>query len=144
MAINVKTDGHDFYVICLYRTTATKTVESNMDILNVLSKLPTSEENDILLVGDVNLPHVKWDKGAVDAPPSTTDQMLQTEKKYLDLFTMKGFNWFNEDHYTRFHISEDVYQTSLLDQVFCNSDNIVNNLSFVAPFGKSDHLGVVV
>ena len=63
-----------------------------MDILNVLSKLPTSEDNDIVLVGDVNLPHVKWVKGAVDAPPSTTDQMLETEKKYFDLFTMKGFN----------------------------------------------------
>ena len=98
LALHIKSDTHEFTVITLYRATSRKTFAANQDMLDAISRLPTSDDNNILLVGGVNMPHVKWDTGTIQLPNETTDQGLLTEKKFLDLFCMKGFNWYNRDH----------------------------------------------
>ena len=48
--------------------------QGNKCLLENIDKLP-AEEN-ILIVGDVNLPHVDWEVGCVKAPENTRDKIL--------------------------------------------------------------------
>ena len=61
-----------------------------MDILesavrSELRKLPASDTDQIILVGDFNLPDVCWSNGTVRGPIDTSDRRLLNQKKYIDV-----------------------------------------------------------
>ena len=94
-------------------------------------------------MGDINLPNVDWKKGIVVCPENSVDLRFQLQKEYLDLFIAKGLTWYVEDQITRVRIVNNNIQKSLLDQVFCNNESLINSVDINAPVGKSDHLSIL-
>ena len=99
-----------------------------------------------MIVGDVNLPHVDWDKGLVKQPLNSIDKRLLMEAEYMDVFSRKGLKWYLTESSTRVRklCDNDIAQCSLLDQVFFNNDCFVNSVDILAPVGKSDHVSLLV
>ena len=143
IALKVKFPSVDLYVICLYRSPSLKTMEQNQKLLSQIAQIPSECDNNVLLMGDINLPHVDWNKGIVVCPENSIDLKYQIQNEYLDIFIAKGFSWFVHD-YTRIRKVNEVIQKSTLDQVFCNNDCIVNSVDMHAPLGKSDHLSMLI
>ena len=143
IALKLKLPSYDLYVICLYRSPSLKTLEQNQKLLSQIALIPSECDNNVIIMGDINLPNVDWNRGIVVCPENSIDVRYQIQNEYLDLFIAKGFSWFVHDH-TRIRKVNDAIQKSTLDQVFCNNENIVNSVDMRAPLGKSDHLSILV
>ena len=66
------------------------------------------------------------------------------QNEYLDLFTTMGLHWYIEDQPTRYKLVEESIQSSILDQVFCNNNNIIGEVNLLSPLGKSDHVCIEI
>ena len=119
-------------------------MKDNAGLLGAIERLPVNADEELVIVGDVNLPHVNWDKGLVERPPNSCDRRLLMESEFLNVFTRKGLKWYVTGSSTRVRKVGDTTQCSLLDQVFCNNDCFVNNVDILAPLGKSDHVSLLV
>ena len=98
LAVKITFDDIEFILVCLYRTPSLSE-QGNKCLLENIDKLPVEE--NILIVGDVNLPHVDWEVGCVKAPENTKDKILLNEMNFLNTFVEKGFQWYLSDIYTR-------------------------------------------
>ena len=144
VAVRINTALGDLTIVCLYRSPSLDSVSDNSCLLSEIGKIPTGPENNVIIVSDINLPHVNWNSGIVEGPVGTEDKVLVMEQHYLDLFSAKGFRWYLSDRCTRRRLVSNVIQESLLDQVFTNNDNIINDIEYLAPMGKSDHVSLKV
>ena len=144
LAVNIVIDSVRFNVVCLYRSTSLVDMKDNAGLLGALERLPVNADEELVIVGDVNLPHVNWDKSLVERPPNSCDRRLLMESEFLNVFTRKGLKWYVTGSSTRVRKVGDTTQCSLLDQVFCNNDCFVNNVDILAPLGKSDHVSLLV
>ena len=131
-------------IVCVYRSQALS-YDENCKILDQIEKLKVNYDQEILVVGDFNLPAVCWRSGLVKGPPETTDKILLMQKMYIDLFQAKGLVWqLTDGEITRRRVLADgSIQESSLDQVLVTNPSIVSNVGIVAAFGKSDHLGIL-
>ena len=102
--------------------------------------VPDDPTQNVVIVGDVNLPDVNWQLGTVTAPADTTNVKLLNQQKYMNLFIEKGLNWHIKDSCTRRRMYGNTIQQSLLDQVFTNNDALVYGIVEAPPLGKSDHV----
>ena len=141
LAVKIHTSNDKILnVICVYRSPNLTKVENNL-MLDQLDKVPFTSAHfeNILMVGDFNLPNVDWVNGIVLSPIDSIDQKMIMQNEYLDLFTTKGLHWYIEQAPTRVKLVGGNIQTSLLDQVFSNNECIVGDVNLIAPLGKSDH-----
>ena len=81
IALTVKADHCEFIVICVYRSPSL-TVAENSNLLKSLDNLPLNLENDLIVVGDINLPQVNWNSGVVKAPENTKNQILKLQQDF--------------------------------------------------------------
>jgi len=131
-------------IACIYRTPAL-TGAQNKQMLNSIKRLCVDNtDNELILVGDLNLPDVCWVSGTVGGPVDTIDKNLNMQNDYLDLITELGLNWHITGEITRRRVVNGVLQESTLDQVISSNDAIVNGVKIVSPLGKSDHHRVLV
>ena len=144
IALKVKLPLFELYVICMYRSTAHKSIEENEKLLSQIASIPTDCDKNIVIVGDLNLPNVDWKRGIVVSPENSNDKKLNMQSEFLDMFITKGFSWFIEDKITRIRRVDGNLQQSTLDHVLANSDSLINSVDIRAPLGKSDHLGLMV
>ena len=144
IALKIKLPLLELYVICMYRSTAHKSIEENEKLLSQIASIPTDCDKNIVIVGDLNLPNVDWKRGIVVSPENSNDKKLNMQSEFLDMFITKGFSWFIEDKITRIRRVDGNLQQSTLDQVLANSDSLINSVDIRAPLGKSDHLGLMV
>ena len=144
LAVNIVIDSVRFNVVCLYRSTSLVDMKDNAGLLGALERLPVNADEELVIVGDVNLPHVNWDKSLVERPPNSGDRRLLMESEFLNVFTRKGLKWYVTGSSTRVRKVGDTTQCSLLDQVFSNNECFVNNVDILAPLGKSDHVSLLV
>ena len=77
--------------------------------------------------------------GSVDSVNSS----IITERKYMDLVQDSGLSWILTDHVTRRRVVNDSVQESLLDQIFCTDDLLIDEYEIGQPLGKSDHVSIV-
>ena len=66
-----------------------------------LHNLPTSDTDQVILVGDFNLPDVCWSNGTVRGPIDTSDRRLLNQKKYIDCLVSCCITWHITDKITR-------------------------------------------
>lgn len=141
VAVNVSfSNKTSMQVICVYRSPNSSRIENNR-LLSQLENVPFTSPDfqNIVMVGDVNLPNVDWTNGIVLGPVDTIDQKLVIQNEYLDLFTTMGLHWYVEEP-TRYKLVNGNVQSAILDQVFSNNDSIIKDVSIKAPLGKSDHV----
>ena len=94
--------------------------------INLVSELATKQQNKFLLVGDFNYKGIDWERECCGGT---------NENKF--------FNCINKNYLTQFvqsptHKRADQNAT-LIDLVFANDPNFVQNLQHHAPFGASHH-----
>ena len=141
VAVNICTSSGQICVACVYRSSSLNLYQNNT-LLSCLEKIcHVDNEYETLLIGDFNLPKVSWERGQIVAMTNSRDRDLSiiVQKMFLDLFIDKGMYWYFTDETTRQRLVKDTLQQSLLDQVLCTNDALVNRCELVSPLGKSDH-----
>ena len=85
-----KIDVEDFDIICIYRFPNLSKEEYILQEL--LNKVPFTSDKpeNIIIVGDFNLPHVDGANGLVASPVNLICHYFRITNKYLDLFSIKG------------------------------------------------------
>ena len=144
LALKLHLPSMILYVICMYRSPSHRTIEENQKLLSQLANVPAECENNVIVVGDINLPKVDWKHGIVSKPENSNDKWLNMQSEFLDLFIAKGFSWYIEEEKTRVKNVNGSLQQSTLDQVFANDSSLINNVDIKAPIGKSDHVSLLV
>ena len=56
---------------------------------------------ELIIVGDLNLPDVNWFSGNLKVCSDTTDRNFLNQLKFMDLFVQKGLTWHIKDQITR-------------------------------------------
>ena len=96
LAIKLTIGTINFILVYLYRSPSL-TVQQNNELLEQLKLLPDDPTQNVIMVGDVNLPDVDWHLGTVLAPAGTTNVKLVNQQKYMDFFIEKGLMWYIKD-----------------------------------------------
>ena len=144
IALKVFLDSTELYVVCVYRSPSLTSEDENEKLLSQLAKMPTNDETNLILMGDLNLPDINWDLGIVNKPLNSVDKKYIIQSQFLDLFLMKGFKWFIHDEKTRVRKVNDKIQQSTLDQVMSNNEAMINSVEINSPLGKSDHVSLLI
>ena len=115
------------------------------EIMNQIRSLALVDDQELIVVGDFNLPDVCWNSGRVNSPKDTINQKLLLQKAYLDLFHETNMKWcLNNSHITRRRLLENgVLQESCLDQVLVPNPALILDFKIISAVGKSDHLGIL-
>ena len=143
VAICVESDPYPFILVCVYPSQSLTTLE-NQDIIDNINKIDLTNDCELVIVGDFNLPDVSWDAGIVVCPVGSTNKSFILQKDFLDMFNYKNLTWLLDDSYiTRRRMVNGILQESLLDQILVSNINISRDLRIVSPLGKSDHMGIV-
>lgn len=126
----IKLEDHSVVVGVCYRSTSS-TKENNDSLLKLLDKAASQNSTSHLLIyGDFNYPEINYEgfvvKGSID-----TDA-YRFFHKTNDLFLYQNVNY-----WTRCRPGQ---QPSILDYVFTDEDNLVEDIKYTAPLGKSDHI----
>ncbi|CAB4019189.1 Hypothetical predicted protein [Paramuricea clavata] len=138
-SITVFLDTGKLHLVCLYRSPSS-TVEQDVLVRNELAKLPSTNTDRIILLGDFNLPDVCWVTGSVKGPDNTTDRKLINQQEYLDCIVANGFSWHITNEITRRRFVCGELQESTLDQILTSDPDIIDDIIFGPPLGRSDHL----
>ena len=125
-------------IACVYRSVSLSS-QQNILMNNMIKRLADSHVESIV-VGDFNLPNVSWLSGTVNAPISTNNRCLIVQKQFVECIQDSGFVWYITDEVTRRRVVDGNLQESTLDQVLSTNEAIVNEIKFVSPLGKSDHI----
>ena len=120
------------------------TSAKDKQLVSALKNLSVDHPDDeVIIVGDFNLPDVCWVTGTVRGSSETRNRMLLLQQDYVDLITDLGFTWHLTDEITRRRVVGGVLQESTLDQVITSDDAIVNSFELLAPLGKSDRRSIL-
>ena len=102
--------------------------ENNENLLRILRIASTAKYDYLLVCGDFNFPKIDWD----------ANQCLESETSYTAEFmnVVEELSWFQHSRNpTRFRGE----QSSCLDLVFSNEENMIDDVLELPPIGKSDH-----
>ena len=104
------------------------TAENNQKMLDALKIASTASFNYQMVCADFNLPKIDWHRG----------QCLDTENSYTAelLEEIERFSWFQ---HSKNHTQFRGIQSSCLDLVFMNEEDMINKIRKLPPVGKSDH-----
>ena len=103
-----------------------------------------TDDTQIMLTGDFNLPNVLWNTGSVNCPNLTRNKQFTVQQNFINLFQETGMHWHLPDgSITRQRMYDGKLQESLLDQILTSDPVILNSYEILAPVGKSDHLGIL-
>lgn len=110
---------------CVYRSP--NSTQENSEKLNQLMRdVGKIKSTHILVLGDFNLPKINW---------TTYDSNDRFSSEFIESF---------RDSYLYQHIKDPTrgrigQHPNILDLVFSNEDDMVANITFDSPLGKSDH-----
>ena len=144
LAVQVNFDTCTIVLCCVYRSMNLTSTE-DAEVFNQIKSLSVLPNQELILVGDFNLPDVSWNSGKVKAPKDTIDKSLILQRSYLTLFHEMNLQWcLNDDNITRSRLlSNGILQESCLDQVLVSNPALIFDIKTLSKLGKSDHYGVL-
>ena len=144
LAISVETSIGNICLACVYRSPSLSR-NLNDQLVSCMGNI-CDESNDFetVILGDLNLPDVSWETGAVKGLTDSNNKILIAQGKYMDFFNTKGMSWHFTNETTRRRLVKGSLQESLLDQVLFSNDALVADVELLPPLGKSDHLCLMV
>ena len=119
------------FCVCIYRSPTKEkqqTVESTSKVCTIISEAVQRNNSHVLICGDFNYPEVDWEIEYVEERSDVTVQFLDTIQAlylYQHVFEPTRHRAGNEP--------------GLLDLVFTNEDDMINDLTHNAGLGESDH-----
>ena len=129
---------------CIYRSPSLSAKQDEMLFKCFDSLTKYGDDLEKLFVGDFNLTDVSWLSGSVLGPVNSVNSLKQAQRRYLDSAHNAGLSWLLTDEITRRRIVGNSVQESLLDQVLCTDDSLINDYVIGPPLGKSDHVSIVM
>ena len=145
IAIMIDFSNFKLILACVYRSPSLNH-NDNLILLQQIRNLTKmlSDDSQIMITGDFNLPNVSWDTGSVSCPAETRNKQFTIQKNFINLFQETGMHWHLPDGIiTRRRLYDGKLQESLLDQILTSDPVILNSYEILAPVGKSDHLGIL-
>ena len=127
--VSITTETKDRLVLgCVYRSPNSSN-ENNDKLALLIRESMTIKATKLIIMGDFNLPGINWKTGL-------TNGYNPVDKQFL---TVLGDNFLCQhvDQPTRFR---DGQKPSLLDLIITNDENVINEIRYREPLGKSDHL----
>lgn len=126
---NLQIDQQLLIVGLCYRS-PTSTVDNDNKLLHLLEKATHSRSSHTLIMGDFNYPDIDYVKGLVTAGDADPSALFFLKTQDLCLFQ---------------HVSEPTrirqHQVpSTLDYLFTSDDNLIDDVNYDTPLGKSDHV----
>lgn len=123
--LKISTANSSILIGCVYRP---RPCSADIEFTGFLSSCAASEDN-IFITGDFNCPDIKWPLISLPSPKSPSfpyaEVVMNTCLQQL------------VDRPTRFRIGQT---PSLLDLFIASDENIISNIDYLPPFGRSDHL----
>ena len=117
-------------VRCIYKSTSSTEYKTNLPI-EAVEKHGISH---LLIFVDFNFPEIDGMNYLIKGSD------ISLPAKFFDI-TQDLFLKQHVDFNTRFREGNE---TSMLDLIFTNEDYMIENLRYIAPLGKSDHVGLLV
>lgn len=122
-------DSDSLLVGLFYRSpSSTDSIEHLKDILHEIGNMDFSH---ILVMGDFNFPNINW-----NLMTTTTQNVDADDYKFLECI---------QDNYWHQHLNEatrwrENEEPHILDLIFTNEENMINDVKYLSPLGKSDHV----
>ncbi len=125
-------DNDKLQLGCIYRSPRTNN-DNTQSLCNLLQEVDEINPSHLLIVGDFNFPEVDWSNYHSNAPQNHRSHIFIN--KILDMFLYQHIT-----EYTRYREGQN---PSLLDLILTNEEGMVNDILYVSPLGKSDHVCLV-
>ena len=126
----IRTDKDTLLVGICYRSPASDQVNDSRMLEMLDLALDLRQITHVMIMGDFNCPAIDYNLGLVATGPTSIDAKLF--EKTQDLLLIQ-----NVTENTRFRSG---YAPSKLDYVFTNEDNLIDQVDYEEPLGKSDHV----
>ena len=125
----IKLTGNQSLLVGVVYRSPNSPDQNNQNLLTILGIAATARYSQLVICGDFNLPLIDWN----------SQRSLDTEMSFTSKFigAVEDYGWYQHVRTsTRFRNK----QSSCLDLVFTNEENMVNDVEELPPLGKSDHL----
>ncbi|VDI00955.1 Hypothetical predicted protein [Mytilus galloprovincialis] len=103
---------------------------NNSNLLNLITEPTQKNFSHILLMGDINYPNIDWETHSCKSDNIESDEYKFTQcvqDNYLYQHVTKPTRWRGSD------------TPHVLDLIFTNEENMVSDIEYLSPLGKSDH-----
>ncbi len=117
---------------CIYRSPSTNN-DNMQSVCNLLQEVDKINTSHLLIVGDFNFPEVDWSNYNSNTPQNHRLHIFIN--KILDMFLYQQIT-----EYTRYREQQ---KRSLLDLILTNEEGMVNDIQYVSPLDKSDHVCLI-
>ena len=132
--IKINLKGNDQLLLgCIYRS-PNSTIDNNNRLIKLINTMNNIKISHKVLMGDFNFKNIEWD--TMTANSVADEQTKQFINTINDTFL---FQHVTEP--TRYRINQ---QANILDLVFTNEENMVENIIYKEPLGNSDHVTLTV
>ena len=126
----IETEGRSVIVGVCYRSTSS-TRQNNDNLLHLLDKVTHQRSQPrLLILGDFNFPEIDYVNYKVEGG-------LDTD---ANRFFNKTNDLFLHQHITDWTRCRAGQHPSTLDYVFTDEDNVIEDINYSPPLGKSDHV----
>ncbi|MES9880231.1 MAG: reverse transcriptase domain-containing protein [Sedimenticola sp.] len=117
----------------VYRSPSSS-AQNDSELLRLLQQTKSCQNvSHVLIMGDFNLPQIKWQELYVDGSDNSFASKFYDVTN--DLFLIQ-----HVQENTRFRENQE---SSLLDLVFTNDDDLIDIVEVLPPLGKSDHVALL-
>ena len=118
---------------CVYRSPSSSP-SNNEQLCKLVAEIASRKEQHLFLGGDFNYPDIDWSNWYADCSDEHPAQQFLTATQ----------DFFLAQHVLYPTRHRDGQKPNDLDLLFTDELNIVNNIEYLPPLGKSDHLCLVV
>lgn len=128
--IKIKLNNNDKLLLGLiYRSPSNNSMEYIDSLCNLLNEAASKGFSHLLLMGDFNLPNINWTTESCSGNENNIDhKFLETVKD--------NFLFQHIDKPTRWRGTDTPH---ILDLIMTNEENMISDLEYQSPIGKSDH-----
>ena len=145
IAVKLSCNTYDMILIVVYRSPSL-IYDDNVLMINCLNDTVRkfSTHNEIVILGDFNLPDLSWDHSVINCPIDTCNKKYVIQKMFLDFFVKHNFQWaLGDDFITRRRKVLNKLQESTLDNMLLSDKNILNSVQAIGTLGRSDHISIL-
>lgn len=134
IVVECKGEEGDKLIICLVYRSPSCTRENTEKMNELLKEVSELESTHTLIMGDFNFPQIVWnDNRCEEGPNHAASQFLKATK---DAFLIQ-----HQKEPTRYRVGE---KSNMVDLIFTNREDMIEEIQTVAGLGKSDHFALVI
>jgi hypothetical protein len=126
--VQIKLNNNDKLLIgIIYRSPSERSIEHNSKLRELLVEASNKGFTHILIIGDFNYPEIDWE--------NYNSRGDKTEYKFVDTVQ----DCFLFQHINKPTRWKGTQKPNILDLILTNEEQMVNNIEYSSPLGKSDH-----